>query len=128
VPEHLKNRVNFLGGMGQSELVKHYRNTAVLVNPSYSESFGMSLVEAMACEKPVVATRAGGMVEIVGDGRAGRLVDRGDVPALADAIVGLLADDGLRARMGQAGRLDVIDRFSWPQVAKRLIAHYEALF
>ena len=128
VPEHLKNRVNFLGGMGQSELVKHYRNTAVLVNPSYSESFGMSLVEAMACEKPVVATRAGGMVEIVGDGRAGRLVDRGDIPALADAIVGLLADDALRARMGKAGRLDVIDRFSWPQVAKRLIAHYEALF
>lgn len=128
VPSHLADRVNFLGGMPQSGLVEYYQAADVLVNPSYSESFGMSLVEAMACEKPVVATRVGGMVDIVDEGRTGYLVDRGEPQALAEAILHLLPDEALRDEMGKAGRQVVLERFSWSQVALSLMNNYEALY
>ncbi len=128
VPPTLVDRVQFLGGMSQVELVDYYQATDVLVNPSYSESFGMSLVEALASEKPVVATRVGGMINIVEDGRVGLLVERGDVPALAEAIIRLLKDEQLRAKMGKTGRQLVLDRFSWQQVASSLLHDYEQLY
>lgn len=128
IPDDLRDRVSFLGGLPQDELRAHYRAADLLINPSYSESFGMSLVEAGACERPVVATRIGGMVEIVGDDEeVGVLVDRGDVPALADAVTRLLRDDATRARMGAAGRRRVVDRFSWSQIGASLVSHYERI-
>jgi len=127
VPEHLKERVHFVGPTSHSTIMQYYEDADVLVNPSYTETFGMSLVEALASEKPVVATRVGGMVEIVGEEKVGTLVERGDVPGLAEAIIKLLEDDALRATMGKIGRQDVIERFSWPEVAKRLLQHYESL-
>ncbi len=127
IPDHLKQRVNFLGGMGQTDLVKHYQKAAVLVNPSYSESFGMSLVEAMTTRIPVVATRAGGMVEITDNGRAGLLVDRGDVQALAAAITRVFEDENLRQELEHLGYERVQTLFSWSQVAQRLLEKYEKL-
>lgn len=128
VPAHLAGRVNFLGGMPQAGLVEYYQAADVLVNPSYSESFGMSLVEAMACEKPVVATRVGGMLDIVEEGRTGFFAGRGDPQALAEAILRLLGDDALRDEMGKAGRQLVLKRFSWCQVAQSLMNNYEKLY
>ncbi len=128
VPEHLKAQVHFVGPMPHDAIMQYYEKTAVLVNPSYAETFGMSLVEALASEKPVVATRAGGMVEIVGEQKVGRLVERGDVPALAEVICQLLGDADLRTSMGQIGRQEVIERFSWARVAQDLLDHYESLF
>lgn len=128
IPEHLKHRVNFPGGMGQTELVAYYQQAAVLVNPSYSESFGMSLIEAMATNTPVVATRVGGMVEIADDGQAGLLVERGDVDALAQSILQVLKDTSLRHELEQRGSQRVHDLFSWPQVAASLMEKYETLF
>jgi spore coat protein SA len=128
VPPHLAGQVNFLGGLPQAGLVEYYQAADVLVNPSYSESFGMSLVEAMACEKPVVATRVGGMVDIVEEGRTGYLVDRGEPQALAEAILRLLRDGALGDKMGKAGRQLVLERFSWSQVAESLMNNYEKLY
>jgi glycosyltransferase involved in cell wall biosynthesis len=98
-------------------VVAHVQRGDILVNPSYSESFGMSLVEAMACSRPVVATRVGGMKSIVDDGRTGLIVDRGDVAGLAAAIVRLVGDDDLRATMGRNGRKRVEELFSWDVIA-----------
>jgi len=128
VPEHLKEQVHFVGPTPHDTIMQYYEDTAVLVNPSYAETFGMSLVEALASEKPVVATRVGGMVEIVGDEKVGTLVERGDVAALAEAISRLLADGALRASMGKMGRQEVTERFSWARVAQDLVNHYESLF
>lgn len=128
VPEDLKEKVHFIGGTPHATIMQYYENTDVLVNPSYAETFGMSLVEALASEKPVVATRAGGMVEIVGEQKVGRLVERGDVPGLAAAISELLGDAALRSNMGKLGRKEVVERFSWARVAQDLLAHYESLF
>ena len=82
-------------------------------------------MEAMACGKPVVASRVGGVPELVRDGVDGLLVDAGDVRALSSAIVRLLEDDGLRAKMGKAGALRVQD-FSWDSTAKVVLQAYES--
>src|SRR5262249_31552242 len=70
----------------------------------WEEVFGFTIAEAMACGRPVVATRVGGIPELVEDGRTGFLVPRGDIHGIASRISALLADAGLRARMGHAGR------------------------
>jgi glycosyltransferase involved in cell wall biosynthesis len=122
----VKTHVRFLGGLPHGEVVQHVRDADLVVNPSYSESFGMSLVEALACQTPVVATRVGGMPEIVGDD-AGLLVDRADPPALAAAISRMLDDPEMRRRMGEAGRRRVENVFAWSRVAQRAEAQYDAL-
>src|SRR5260370_10277199 len=72
----------------------------------WQEVFGWMIAEAMAHGKPVVATRVGGMPELITDGVTGHLVCRGDASAMSDRMLKLLADPELRARMGQAGRGD----------------------
>jgi glycosyltransferase involved in cell wall biosynthesis len=99
----------------------------VLINPSFSESFGMSLVEAMASGKPVVATRVGGMTEIVDDGQCGVLVPRGDPHALADAILRVVSSDETRRQMGRSGRERAVSLYSWSQIAARMLTLYEAV-
>jgi glycosyltransferase involved in cell wall biosynthesis len=96
----------------------------LLLNPSFSESFGMSLIEAMACGIPVVATRVGGMTGIVADGETGLVVEPGDVPALAEATSVLLADDSRRREMGAAARRRALELFSWERVTEALDALY----
>jgi glycosyltransferase involved in cell wall biosynthesis len=126
IPEKHRQNIEFHGGVSQSELVAFYREADILVNPSYSESFGMSLVEAMACEKPVVACRAGGMVEIVDGGKFGTLVERGDVDGLTAGILDLISDPEKRIRLGKKGRERVLEYFDWPQIAQKAISYYES--
>jgi spore coat protein SA len=127
IPSDLTTRVIFCGPVSQSELANHYRNADVLVNPSLSEAFGMSLLEAMACKVPVVGTRTGGMLESVEEGKTGFLVDRGNAFDLADAILNLLRDSELRVSMGNAGRQRVVDRFSWNRITESLLEKYSVL-
>jgi len=127
VPTELSDRVSFAGAVPHSEMVQRYRQADLLVNPSFSESFGMSLIEAMACAVPVVATRVGGMPAIVERTQGGLLVEPGDVDGLAEAIVRLLCDDDDRATMGRAASERVRDRFSWERVAADLWHQYERL-
>lgn len=124
VPPELVDRVHFHGGLPQKDVVQHYQRASILVNPSYSESFGMSLVEALASKVPVIATRVGGMVNILEDGVTGYFVDRADVAGLADTISGLLRDEALRQRMGDTGREQILRRFSWAGVAQKVLDCY----
>jgi glycosyltransferase involved in cell wall biosynthesis len=84
----------------------------------------LTLLEAMACGLPVVATRVGGNVEVVPDGEAGLLVPAGDTGALADALLRLWTDPALAARMGRAGRRRVEAHFD----VRVMVAAYEALY
>lgn len=99
----------------------------VLVLPSEWEAFGIVLAEAMACGTPCIATRVGGAPDVVQDGISGRLVEYGDVAALARAMDDLLSDDALRARMGAAGRARAFAEFSWNAVVDRTLALYDEL-
>jgi glycosyltransferase involved in cell wall biosynthesis len=127
LPSNLASRVRFVGHVSNALVADYYRNADVLVNPSFSEAFGMSLIEAMACQVPVVATRVGGMTEIVAASRAGLLVEPGDATALAEAILRLLGDDSLRKRMGEAGRQQAAARYSWERVTEDLLHLYEGI-
>lgn len=124
VPAHLAERVIFIDELPQTQLLPYYQQADVVINPSLSEAFGMSLVEAMATATPVVATKIGGMTEIVDDGVTGVLTEPGQPQALAEAILKIIADPVRASAMGKAGRIKVQQRYSWEQIARSLIAHY----
>ena len=90
----------------------------------WEEVFGWMIAEAMAHGKPVVATRVGGIPELITDGITGHLVDRGDAPAMSDRILALLANPELRARMGEAGRECVSGKFDLRNNVAQLIVSY----
>jgi len=119
--------------ISREELIHLHSGATVFVCPSIYEPFGLVILEAMACEAAVVASKVGGIPEIVVDGETGFLVDYD--PAAADAFttslaakVRLLLDDPPKARaMGEAGRRRVLQSFGWPAVARTTADLYEAL-
>ena len=107
----LSGRVEFLGLRDDVERV--LQESDIYVHPAvWDEAFGLTIAEAMACECATLATRAGGIPEIVEDGVSGLLVPPGDSVALAAALRRLLEDGALRARLAQAGRKRIAERFT----------------
>jgi len=90
----------------------------------WEEVFGYVIAEAMSCGKPMVATRVGGIRELVEDGKTGFVVERGDAAAIADGILKLVADPALRERMGQAGREAARIKFDLEQNVERVVELY----
>jgi glycosyltransferase involved in cell wall biosynthesis len=118
--------VGFTGLVHPDDLPRHYRTADILVNPSVSESFGMSLAEAMACGVPVVATQVGGMPEIVDPGVTGQLVPPDDTQALARAIEQRLAASEAGDDLSAACRNRAVEMFSWDRVAESVAERYAA--
>jgi glycosyltransferase involved in cell wall biosynthesis len=92
----------------------------LLVLPSFAEGVPVTLMEAMASGLPVLATRVGGISELVEDGVSGYLVPPGNVDALTARLRDLLSDSDLRTRMGQEGRVKVTAEFNQKTEASRL--------
>jgi spore coat protein SA len=115
----LARRVSFVSNLAHPEVIGFYRTADVLVNPSLLETFGMTLAEAMGCGVPVVATRVGGMTEVVADGKSGILVEPDNPSALAQAMLRLVSDDELRKSMGYTGRARAFNLFSWDRISER---------
>ncbi|HEY0431128.1 MAG TPA: glycosyltransferase family 4 protein [Pyrinomonadaceae bacterium] len=90
----------------------------------WEEVFGWMIAEAMAHAKPVVATRVGGIPELITDGVTGHLVDRGDTTAMSRSVLRLLGDPVLRVRMGEAGRETVSAKFDLRKNVAQLISSY----
>jgi glycosyltransferase involved in cell wall biosynthesis len=90
----------------------------------WEEVFGWMIAEAMAHGKPVVATRVGGIPELITDDVSGHLVERGDTAAMSDCILALLANPDLRMRMGEAGRERVSGKFDLRKNVTQLIRSY----
>jgi glycosyltransferase-like protein len=120
----LTDRIDFHESVDQETLLGLYSDCDVLALPSRNEGWGLVLMEAMACGKPVVATRVGGIPELVESGTEGILVEAGDVNGIADSITKLLHDPALRVRMGRAGRRRV-KKFSWDSTAEVVLREYE---
>ena len=117
----IAGRVHFIGGVKHGELPRILRQADLFVQPSIGEeSFGISVVEAMACELPVLASRNGGLVEIVSDGATGRLLPVGDVAAWRAAIADLDTDRDALRRMGVAARARAEAEFTWAANARKL--------
>ncbi|MET7614644.1 glycogen synthase [Streptomyces seoulensis] len=113
----------------RAEVVQLLTHAAVFVCPSVYEPLGIVNLEAMACGTPVVASRVGGIPEVVDDGRTGLLVDTdGDFEGnLARALDSVLADPAAARRMGEAGRARAVGEFGWDAVARRTAGLYEEI-
>ena len=120
------DKVKYVGAVLEEEKLYHYAIADVCVIPSNIEPFGIVALEAMASGKPVVATRVGGLREVVRDGETGILVPRGDEKALAGAITYLLQHPNVCAEMGSRGR-DLAKKYSWDTVAERVERLYSRL-
>ena len=122
----IAEHVTFVSGISDRELVEVMGSAEVACVPSLYEGFSLPTAELMACETPLVVSRAGAIPEVVGpDGECADLVAPGDVGQLELAIAELLDDPERRATMGRAGRARVLDRFSWHAVAVATGAAYE---
>ncbi len=120
-------RVQFMGTVSLQELTQLYREADLLVLPSiWQESYGLPIAEAMASGVPVVASRCGGVPELVEDGVSGRLVPRLDQEALVRAVREMLQDPRRLREMGQAARLRAERLLTWGRSAQRLERAYAA--
>jgi glycosyltransferase involved in cell wall biosynthesis len=119
-------RVNFLGRADRSKAVALFRGCSFFVLPSRQEPQGIVNLEAMAAGKAVIASRTGGVPEIVADGETGLLVPPGDVGALAGALRRLAGDEALRERLAAGGE-ERVRRFTWEAVAAAYRKIYEGV-
>lgn len=109
----------------QPKIVDYLSAADVLLLPSEQESFGLAALEAMACEVPVIASRVGGLPEVVTDGETGFLSEVGDVDKMAADAAKLLTDETLRREMGQRARESAVARYRTDIVIPQYIAFYE---
>jgi starch synthase len=109
------------------EVIQLLTHATVFVCPSVYEPMGIVNLEAMACETAVVASRVGGIPEVVAEGETGYLVEPGDATDLAARVNELIGDPELAARFGQAGRKRAVEHFSWRAIAERTAALYQTL-
>jgi glycosyltransferase involved in cell wall biosynthesis len=127
----LKDRVIFAGMIPTHDLEGYYKNCSFMVLPAVydrkgdTEGLGVVLLEAMSYSKPVVASRIGGITDIVADQVNGILVPPEDCNALAAAIKTLAIDEVGRERMGREAKRIVDERFNWDKITKDLITVYE---
>ena len=119
------DRVTFTGYVPDEMLETYYRKARVFVLPSKYEPFGMTVLEAMACDTPVVATKLGGLRHVLTDREDSLLVDPSDAHELGSAILNILMDDDLASRLSETGLKLCRDNFSWESIARQTLAFYE---
>ena len=111
----------------REEVIQLLTHASVFVVPSVYEPMGIVNLEAMACETAVVASRVGGIPEVVAEGETGFLVEPGNAAELAARVNELLANPELATRFGKAGRKRAIEHFSWRAIAERTAHLYGSL-
>jgi len=121
----IHDRIHFLGKQDRvSELLPL---ADLMLMPSEMESFGLAALEAMACETPAIATRVGGVPELITDGVDGLLFQVGDLDAMASGSVALLRAPDRHHEMSKAARKTAQDRFCSTRILPRYISFYESL-
>ena len=123
------DRVRFLGLVSREEMRELYREADVVTLPSITsagtqETFGIAALEAMASEKPVIATDVGGLPELIRNGQDGIVIRERDSEALANAAIRLLTDKDLARALGREGRNRVLREFGVSQWAERVLDVY----
>ncbi len=125
--ERLLDDIEIVGGVDHTELPRYYRTADVFVAPATGgESFGLVLLEAMATERPVIASNIPGYAGVLHHGEQGLLVEPQDDQALAAAIVQMMQNPEMRRAMGARGRAHA-QTYSWSIVAKQVYDYYERL-
>ncbi|MEU4238176.1 glycosyltransferase family 4 protein [Actinoplanes sp. NPDC026619] len=121
----LQRHVTFHGRLEGRALAGAYARARVLALPTHYDSFPTVIIEAMACGRPVVSTRVGGVPSLVTHGRNGLLVEAGDIPALAEALGDVLRSDRLARQLGEAGRRHAERELSWEVQGDRTVEVFD---
>jgi glycosyltransferase involved in cell wall biosynthesis len=122
----IAERTRFVGKVSNSDLPDYYAAADLAVLPSSPpESFGMVLIEAMACGKPVIASNLPGVRAVVSNNVDGLLLQPGNIPELTDKIDQLLRDPERRREMGMRGRQKVEAKYAWSVIIPNLTQVYE---
>jgi N-acetyl-alpha-D-glucosaminyl L-malate synthase BshA len=122
---HLNDEVKFLGK--QAELVELLSASDIFLIPSQSESFGLSALEAMACEVPVISSSVGGLPELVVHGETGYIAEIGDIDRMAKYAIELLSNDVRREMFAKAGRKRAMENFDIDKIVDLYERHYERI-
>jgi phosphatidylinositol alpha-1,6-mannosyltransferase len=124
----LENHVRFAGYVEPAELPAFYNLCEVYVMPSReivssgdTEGFGITFLEANACEKPVIGGNSGGVMDAIVDGETGFLVDPLDPAAIAEKAILLLTDETLSKKLGRQGRERIVKGFTWRAITERMM-------
>ncbi|MHB1105111.1 MAG: glycosyltransferase family 4 protein [Lutibacter sp.] len=125
-PKALAN-VIYIGGVSYAEIKKYIEEATVCVFPTFAEALPVSWLEAMALQKPMVASNIGWATEIIEDGVDGFLVNPKDHTTYANKIITLLKDPELQKQFGRAAKQKVVQKFSMEVAAKQSLAFYESL-
>ena len=123
----LEGAVNFLGAVSHAEMPKLYTVADIFVLPSLSESFPNSLLEAMAMEKAIVATRVGAIPEIIRNNEEALTVPPGDLKSLAGAVERLLSEGELAKKLSKSARALVKKKYTWESVTRKTLKVYEEI-
>ncbi|MBA3334291.1 MAG: N-acetyl-alpha-D-glucosaminyl L-malate synthase BshA [Acidobacteria bacterium] len=121
----VSDNVNFVGK--QAKIADYLGVADVSLLPSELESFGLAALEAQACEVPVVASRVGGVPEVINDGETGFLSDIGDTEKMSADVLKLLSDEKMRLAFGVKGRELAISRYSTEKIIPQYIKFYEKI-
>lgn len=125
--ENITN-VHFMGHFGNdtNKLIKFYTRADVFVAPSvWDEPLGLVILEAMACETPVVVTRKGGIPLAVTDGKNGLYIKHKNAKDIAEKVNYLLENDAIRNKMGKKAREVAVKKFSWHKIAEKFLHIYQ---
>jgi len=120
----LEGHVVLKGQIPHHELPDYYSIGDVFAFPSLYEALGKVLIEAMACETPIVASNVGGIPEVVRHGHNGFLIPSKDSRKLGDYLIQILQNQDLASEFGRNGRKIALEKFTWSQTAKNLLKSY----
>ena len=121
------SRAKFTGLIPHEEVYNYYAKSDIYVSPTFYESFGMSIIEAMAAGLPVIACRGGAVTDFIIDGQNGLLVDVGDASGLADAVGRLISDPALGRSLAVSAKQMVRKNYSWDKIASSLMDVYRGV-
>lgn len=122
---HLQNHVTLRTNIHNQEMPSYFNAADLVVLPSLMEATSIAGLEAMACAKPLLGTRVGGIPEIIEAGRTGELIDAKSSEAIAAGVELMLADKQSLVAYGLAAREAVLNHFSWEQIARKTVRFYE---
>ena len=123
----VETRIHFLGQVSHAEMPKYLKVSDIFIRPSLSEGFGISFIEAMAAELPVVATQEGGIADFLFDAKrnpdketTGWAVDKNSPEQIAEAVKDILANPEQVARVKEVAKKMVIEKYDWDLIAERM--------
>ena len=124
---YLNNKIYIVGEIPQNEIPYWLSASDIFVFPTYNEGLPNAVMEAMACSLPIIATKVGGIPEVVRDGQNGILIDKKSVISIEHSIEKLINNKNMCKKMGEYGRTIIEEKFTWNNSAKKLIGIYNSI-